>query len=148
MVDFSTLLRKPAGEAKKPPALPIGDYPGVIKSYELGDQNKNKTPYVRFHVSLLGWADSIPESERQADLDLSKRQMRRDYFLTEDALWRLDELLRGIGVKMEGRSYEETLPDAVGAKVVAEVKQYFVTDKNTGQQTGDIGNQIGLLKAS
>src|SRR5260221_4712227 len=142
MVDFSTLLRKPAGEAKKPPALPIGDYPGVIKSYELGDQNKNKTPYVRFHVGLLGWADSIPESERQADLDLSKRQMRRDYFLTEDALWRLDEFLRSIGVKLEGRSYEEALPDAIGASILAEVQQYI------NQTNSEVGNQIGLLKAA
>lgn len=142
MVDFSSLLRKPAGEAKKPPALPIGDYPAVIKSFELGDQNKNKTPYVRFHVGLLGWAESIPESERIAEVDFSKKQMRRDFFLTEDSLYRLDEFLRSVGVRMEGRNYEEVLPDAIGANVLAEVQQYI------NQSNSEVGNQIGLLKAA
>ena len=42
MVDFTSLLKKRAGEAKKPPAYPAADYPGIIKGFELGDANKNK----------------------------------------------------------------------------------------------------------
>jgi len=143
--DFSTLLRKPAGEAKKPPALPpAADYQGIIKGYELGDQNKNKTPYVRFQVGLVGWPDSISAEDRQQDgkaIDLSKRPMRRDFYLTDDALWRLDEFLRALGIDLTGRSYEETLPEATGKSVVVEVQQYI------NQQSGEIGNQIGALTA-
>ena len=143
MPDFSTLLRKPAGEAKKPPALPAGDYPAVIKSHEVGDQNKNRTPYVRFHVGLTGFPDSVSDDERKgadgSPIDLSKKQLRRDYFLTEDALWRLDEFIRSCGVESNGRSYEEVLPELVGASVLAEVQQYM------NQSNNEIGNQIGKL---
>lgn len=138
MADFSQLLRKPAGEAKKPAALPAGDYSGVIKSFEVGDQNKNKTPYIRFQVALTGWPDSVDESDR-GDTDLSKRQMRRDYYLTDDALWRLDEFIKSCGVEPNGRSYEEIVPELMGASVLAEVQQYL------NQTSNEIGNQIGKL---
>ena len=150
MVDFSALLRKPAGQAKKPPALPAGDFPGLIKSHEVGDSNKNKTPYVRFMVQLTGWPADAPaewkdadgNTVQQADFDLSKRQMRRDFYLTDDALWRLDEFLRSCGVVLadDGSTpYEEALPQTVGAPVVAEVQQYL------NKENGEVGNQLGKL---
>lgn len=150
MVDFSALLRKPAGQAKKPPALPVGDFPGRIKSYEVGDSNKKKTPYVRFAAQLTGWPNDQPADWKDADgnpvtqdsFDLSKRQMRRDYYLTDDALWRLDEFARSCGVVMadDGSTpYEEVLPQIVGADVMVEVQQYI------NPETNEVGNQIGKL---
>lgn len=139
MVDFSALLRKPAGEAKKPPALPAGDYPnGVLKGYEIGDNNKNKTPYVRFTVGLSEFPESVDQSDVEG-IDLSKRQFRKDYFLTDDALWRLDDLIRSLGIDPQGRAYEEVLPECVGQPVTVEVQQYM------NQQTNDIGNQVGKM---
>lgn len=135
--DFSQFLRKPAGEAKRPEALAIGDYAGVIKSFEIGDQNKNKTPYVRFH---LGYVAPPPGVDLNG-VDLSKRQARRDFYLTEDALWRLDELIKSCGVSADGRTYEEILPQLVGAPVVMEVQQYM----NEKANPPEIGNQIGRL---
>lgn len=141
MVDFTSLLRKPAGEAKKPAALDAADYPAIIKSFEVGDNNKNKTPYVRFHVTPTGWPGDPQLGEDGKPIDLSKRNLRRDYFLTEDALWRLDEFISALGIDMSGRSYEEVLPELVGTQVTAEVQQYM------NQQNNEIGNQIGALKA-
>ena len=141
MPDFKQLLSRPAGEGKKPQALNAGDYPAIIKSYELGDANKNKTPYVRYHIAYTGWPNGEPQTNEDGEaIDLSKRQGRRDYYLTEDAFWRLDDFLTSHGIDLTGRSYEETLPEAVGKNVIAEVQQYM------NQQTNEIGNQIGALK--
>lgn len=136
MPDFSQFLRKPAGEAKKPPVLPMGDYPGQIKSFELGDQNKNKTPYVRLHLGLTDWASGV---EPLPEVELSKRQFRRDFYLTDDALWRLDELIRSCGAHVEGQSYEESLPNLVGASVLIEVQQ-GMSEKNN-----ELFNQVGKV---
>lgn len=136
MPDFSSLLRKPMAEAKRPPALPVGDYQGVIKSYELGDNNRQKTPYVRFHVGLMGWPDSVAEDERTG-VDLSKKQLRRDFYLTPDADWRLAEFLKSCGVAEQ--SFETGVPEAVGAQVTVEVQQYM------NQTNSEIGNQVGKL---
>lgn len=145
MPDFSKLLNAPAGEAKKPEPLLAGNYPGVIKSFEMGDNNKNKTAYVRFHLGLTGWPEgqdpqTMPSGE---PMDLTKRgQLRKDFYVTEDALWRLDEFLREMGVNLAGRPYAEVLPETVGASVLVEVQQYV------NNNTGDIGNQVGNIKAA
>lgn len=148
MPDFSKLLKAPAGQAKKPSALPIADFPGRIKSYEIGDQNKNRTPYVRFHLALSGWPDSVEESDRMEPgpegprmIDLSKRQLRKDFYLTEDALWRLDAFIRELGIDPQGRTYEEIFPEMSGKDVLVQVQQYL------NQTNNEIGNQTGEVKA-
>jgi hypothetical protein len=65
--------------------------------------------------------------------------MRRDFYLTEDALWRLDDFLRSVGISVEGRSYEEVLPEVIGQPITVEVQQYM------NEQSGEIGNQIGKM---
>lgn len=151
MVDFSQILSRPAGEAKRPPPLPPGDYYGLVKSYELGDNNKNKTPYVRLAIGLNDWPDNsedewthadkdgTSQAVCKADVDLSKRQMRRDYYFTDDALWRLDEFIRSCGIDPRGRSYTEVIPELVGQPVMVEVQQYL------NERNNETGNQIGKL---
>ncbi len=139
--NFSSLLKKPAGEAKRPASVPAGNFPGVIKSYELGDANKNKTPYVRVHTVLTGWDETIPEEDREG-IDLSKRTFRRDYYLTDDSLFRLDEFLGSLGIELAGRAYEETLPEMVGKEVLAEVGHYI------NPSTSEVGNQINKLSGT
>lgn len=151
MADFSQFLRRPSGEAKRPPPLfPADDYQGIIKNHEIGDDNQKKTPYVRFHVGLTAWGASVPASwhyagskgeqieTSQSEIDLSKRQMRRDFYLTDDALWRLDEFLSSCGIQL-GRPYEELLPETTGASVTVQVQQYL------NERSNEVGNQIGKL---
>ena len=148
-VDFSSLLRKPSGQASKPMALPPGDYQGIIKSIEYGDANKNKTPYVRIQLGLIQWPDAVPEEARGQDvngvftpLDLSKRQMRRDFYLTEEAMHRLDTLLRSCGIGGVGeRTYEEVIPELVGQQVLVEVQQQL--NQNTNEVYAQVGKVAG-----
>lgn len=139
MVDFTQLLRKPAGESKRPKALPIGDYPGVVRSWEVGDQNKNRTPYVRFQLVLTEWPDSVSDEDREASevSDLSKRALRKDFYLTEESTWRLDNFIRSCDVDPMNRTYEEVLPQLIGQPVIIHVDHYL------NQQSGDIGNSVG-----
>jgi hypothetical protein len=137
MADFSSLLSKPAGEAKKPPALDAGAYPGIIKSYEVGDNNQKRTPYVRFHWGITGWPGEAQTDESGAVIDLSKRQLRSDFYLTDDALWRLDAFMREVGINMEpGQTYAEVLPTAVGTTATLHIVQEL------NQRTNDTYNTI------
>jgi len=140
--NFAHLLKRPALQAKKPEALPAGTYPAIITKYEFGDNNKNKTPYVRFMVKLTGWANDVPADEQDSSIDLSKRTMRRDFYLTDDSLHRLDDFIRSCGIVGEGKDYEEVLPELMGKDVEVEVQQYM------SEKTGDIGNQIGAIKGA
>ena len=140
--NISSFIKKPAGQAKKPPALPAGNYQYVIKGFETGDNNKNKTPYLRLAIGLLGYGEDIDQSEIDPGIDLSKRQMRKDFYLTDDSLWRLDEFIKTTGIDFEGKDYEEVFPLLVGEQGIAEVQQYM------NQQNNEIGNQIGKLVGS
>lgn len=143
MPDFSSLLSKPAGEAKKPPVLDAGDYPGVIKGYELGESSQKKTPYVQFNVGLTSWPDGVEPQTREdgTAIDLSTKSLNRKMFLTPDALWRLDQMLKDLGIEMSGRSYQDILPETVGTSILVEVRQ------GLNQQTNDLFNEVNNIKA-
>lgn len=145
MPDFTSLLNKPAGQATKPEALNVGDYPGVISGYEMGEaRNEKKTPFVRFGLKLIGWPEGAePQTKKDGSpMEVNGKTLRRDFYLTDDAMWRLDELLRGLGIDLEGKSYLEVLPMTVGSQVLVEVRQYL------NQQTNEVGNEVQGLKAA
>lgn len=144
-MDFSSLLDRNVEDIKRPPALPAGDYPAVIKNKEFGDNNKNKTPYVRFAIGLTGWPEEVDSADRQFDgkpIDLSKKTFRKDYYLTEDSLWRLKDFLEALGLGGGNRKISELIDECIGQPVIAQVEQYI------NQKNSEIGNQIGDLRAA
>ena len=139
MPDMRSLLKKPIGDVKRPPPLPAGDYPARIKGFEIGNRNKNKTDYVRFHLTLVDWPTDLAEEER-GGIELGKRQLKRDFYITDDALWRLTDLIKSCGITyVPGQPIEELVPDLIGQEVTAEVQQYL------SEKTGEIRNQIERL---
>ena len=140
MSNFSELLKKPAFEAKKPEALPAGDYPGIVTNKELGTSQQKNTPYVRYFVQLTEYPEGFPDEDKT--VDLSKRKLRRDFYFTDDALFRLDEFLRSCKVDPgAGKAYEDLLDEPIGASVIAQVKQYM--NKTSGEIQNEIGNLAG-----
>lgn len=120
-VDFKKLLSEPVNEeAKRPPSLPAGTYYGTITKHEVGESANKKTPYIRFFVQLTT-AGEEHDPESLAGVDLMKRQMRRDYYLTEDALYRLHEVMSSCDVSVVGRSLGESLPEMQGKDVIVTV---------------------------
>ena len=137
MPDFATLIKRPAGVAKRPPPMPAFDYPAIITSYEPGKNEKTGNEYIRWHVKVTGWPESLPESARQDhegnEIDFSKRSFRMDMYTTDDALIMLDDFIRSCGVNLpeDGSvTYEEAIPQCIGAQVVASVQQTF-NDKSS-----------------
>ena len=147
MPDFGALLNAPAGVAPKPKALPMGNYPGVIRSHELvaAPEGKNYKTIIRFHVNLTGWADNVSEADKvepdglggTRPIDPTKRQLRRDFY--DSQMFRLDDFIKSCGVVANGRTYAEVLPELTGARVICGVEPYI------SQKTGDEGNQINAI---
>jgi len=119
-VDFSNLLTKPVDTIERPPVLPAGHYFGSVAKYEFGESSQKKTPYLRVHVQLHS-PDADIDPESIAKIDLSKRTLRSDFFLTEDALYRLKDFLISCEVKTEGRTLNEVIPEIINAQVKAQV---------------------------
>jgi hypothetical protein len=139
MVDFSKLLSKPLDDIAKPKPLPVGTYTGVISAYEYKESNnEKKTPYVRFSIKVTGATDDIDSSDLDG-VDVAKKLLRKDFYLTDDAQYRVKEFLESAGISTSGRSLGETIPDAVNLPVLVGVTQ------RSGQDGTEIYNDVNTL---
>lgn len=138
MVDIRSLLSVSADEVKKPPVLPRGTYHGFIEKYEGGESREKKTPYLRVFLKVQSADATIPADQLEG-VDLSKKQFRKDYYLTPDALYRLKEMLDKVGVSTEGRQLAECVPELVMKPVMFEITQRASEDgKELYNDVGDI----------
>lgn len=118
MPDFNALLDADPTSFERPPTLPEGEYLAVIKGSEFGKSAQKQTPYVRFHYSILQALESVPQ-EALADVDLGKAKMRDDFYITEDAMFRLREFFEIIDA-VESNT-RESVNAAIGKNVVITV---------------------------
>lgn len=138
--NFKELLKKPLDTVKRPPALPDGTYYGVVKSYEFGESSNKKTPFVRFHFLAMYGGEDI-EASLLEGIDLSKRDLKKDFYITEDALYRLKEFLAALGHEVDGHNIEDLLPLTPNARVMMAITQRRTEGKE------DIYNDVGEVTA-
>ena len=140
-VDFAKLLSKPLNDVKKPPAWPAGTYLGHVARFEFGDDNQNKTPYARFHIKVTAAGPGLEASELEG-IDLTKgREFRKDFYMTEEADWRLKEFIESCGVPTTGRTFGETVPECANAQVQIEIIQ-----QNSKRNAEELVNFAGEVK--
>lgn len=142
-VDLVKLLSKLLDDVKRPSAWPAGTYLGTISKFEFGDNNKNNTPYARFTVKVTAAGPGLEPSELEG-IDLTKgREFRKDFYLTEDADWRLKEFIESVGVPTAGRTFAETVPECANAQVQLEIIQQNST-KNAEELVNFAGEMKGI----
>ena len=144
-MDLRSLLDVPVDAVKKPSTWPAGLYHGHIEKYEPGESREKKTPFLRVFVRVTRADESVPEDLlKDSDgkpFDLSKRSLRKDFYLTEDAKWRLVEMIQAVGVETEGKSLSGCLPELLNKPVQIEITL-------RGSQDGkELFNEIGSLTA-
>lgn len=140
-VDFSKLLSKPLDTVKKPPPLPQGNYEGVIAKYEFGDNNTNKTPYARFEITVTAPGEDIDHAQLPEGVEFPlKRKFRQDFYLTDEADWRLKEFIESLGINTSGRTFAETVPETLNLPVVAHMVQ-----QNSTKDPSEMVNFLGSI---
>lgn len=138
--DFKSLLRKPIDSVVKPKALPAGTYRGRVKTFEFKESKEKKTPFVQFNVQVVSATDEV-EPDSLAGIDLSKKLLRKDYYITDDALWRLREFIESVtGPIPSGSTLDEYLPQTLHADVLVAVTQRLAQDGS-----GDIFNDVSRM---
>lgn len=151
MNDPTSLLRPSARATLPPPVIPADIYPGVIKSYEI-NQSANGNPLLRLPVGLLDWPETIPHEDRfqrgpegeEIPIDLSRKQLRKDFFLTNAAYFRLENFLVSMGFTIQtdaagNKDYETPVSQLIGQKVGVEVQRIL------SQRTNEFINVVGEL---
>ena len=132
-VDFKTLLSTPVESAERPKPRPAGTYNGVIEKFQFDKSRQKLTPYVRFSLTAISPGPGIDQVALQDAGPIDKWKPHRDYYLTNDALYRLRELIESCGISTSGRSFNETIPELKGKPVVLTVVLANSTNETTGE---------------
>lgn len=122
MVDFKLMLSKPAESVEKPKPLLPATYTGVISQREYGESAKKKTPYVRFTMRITGVGEGVDATILDG-VDLSKKQLKKDYYLTPDAEYRVVEFSESCGNTRQGRTLAEMIEMCMTKPVIIGVIQ-------------------------
>lgn len=124
-IDFSNILSAPLDNVKKPPVKPAGTYHGVLKAYKFDKSSQKKTPFVRYTIGEVTAGADIEHSALEG-VDLPKWSPTVDFYLTEDAAYRLKDFLLSLGIPQT--TFNEMIPQAVNMPVTFVAEIQFRTD--------------------
>lgn len=118
--NFQDLLNQPVEEVVRPKPLPVGTYVWTIGDYKFDKSTKKQTDFVQFTLTPSMPLDDVDQEELSAALGdkvLTDKGQKVDFYLTGDAIWRLDEfLLEHVGTE-KGLTRAEQIASTKGMQV-------------------------------
>lgn len=147
-VNFKELLSTPVTSAERPKPRPAGQYMGVISAFKFDESRQQKTPFVRLSLKSVQPGQGITADEAtfkrlEEAGGCDKWSVSKDYYLTEDAKYRLRELMESCKLRVEGRSFMEVIPELVNQPVVFDVTEESFERKD---DTTGVGNRVGDMR--
>lgn len=145
---FESILDQRADEVERPKPLPAGTYDVLVKGMpEHGKSSKQQTPFVRFTYALVAAGDDVDADElaelltnaKGETVAISERSIRDTYYTTPDALFRLIDTLKNMGIDLDNKTVRAALdetPNAslrilVGHRASEDGEQVFAEVKRT-----------------
>lgn len=145
--DFSNLLSQPADTFKRPPTKPPGTYSATIAGFKFDKSSQKGTPLVRFTFNNVQPGEDIApdqlNDEEGKPIEFQKWTPTIDFYITQDALFRLSEFLASLGINIAGRGINELLPETRNLPVLLTVSM-----KPNQDNTGFINRVENVIAAS
>jgi hypothetical protein len=138
---FRQLLTQNTDTVERPRALAAGHYIGLIKGFEFGVSSKKQTPYLRVLLTPTEETDDVLVDANEG-MDLSRRELRADYYITPASLYRLSDMLDAVLGKTAGRSFDERIPELRGAQVM------FNVTVRESEDGAPLFNDVGTIVAN
>jgi hypothetical protein len=136
--NFSSILDESPTEVERPKPLPVGTYLCIVAGQPVYDKSTKKgTPYVEFTLRPLAAESDVDEDELAEAGGLDNKSLRATFYLTEDAVYRLDEFHQHCGIDLEDEASRRQRNDEV---VNAQVR--VVVNHGTSQDGTRIYAQI------
>lgn len=138
---FRSLLSQPTDAVERPRAIADGHYIGEITRHEFGVSRQKQTPFVRFFIVPHEETEDVPEGANDG-LVLTRRELRRDFYITPNSLYRLSDMLDAVLGKASGRSFDERIPETRNARVLFQVTHRDSEDGT--EQYNEVGTIVGV----
>ena len=98
--NFQSILGQSPTEVVRPPLLPIGTYLCTVGEWESGASYKKKTPFVKFSLKPISPLEDVDEAAIAELGGLEGKRLSITFYVTEDAVFMLDEFHQNCGVDM------------------------------------------------
>lgn len=142
MATLRELMTQPTDTYERPKALPEGHYKCTILGYEFQKSRQKQTDFVRVALKIDGIGDDI-DATAVDGIDLTRRELRKDYFILLQTMYRFGDFLDAVLGKQPGKNADERLPDIKGASVLAQV-----TQRPADNDPETIYNDVGTIVAA
>jgi hypothetical protein len=127
-MDFTSLLSKNIDNVERPKPLPIGSYQFQIARYEFGESREKKTPFIRFFNRPAQPMDDV--DTELLPPNWNEREVRLDFYLTDEAIYRLKDFLEHLGLRISGRTFDTVIPETLNGMFVGYIS-HDVRGENT-----------------
>jgi len=131
---FEEILNLPASAIKPPEALPVGTYHAMVDGpLAPGKSSKKQTDLFTVKFKILSPMEDV-DAAKAAEQQVTGKVITSDYYVTEDAVWRLRELLvdhLGIAPKNgsgQEKKLKELIAEAPGQQVLVNLKHEATQD--------------------
>jgi hypothetical protein len=118
--------------------MPVGDYVVVVTGQPRQDKSaKKQTPFVEFTYKVLEAMDSVDTDQLDEWLTnkkgekkkLSEVTIKDTYYLTENSLWRLTDMLKAAGLDTESdMSLGQLIEEAPGNQLIVTMRHESFQD--------------------
>ncbi len=135
---FSDILNTKASDVERPAAMPVGDYVVVVTGQPRQDKSaKKQTPFVEFTYKILEAMESVDEEQLDDWLTNKKGEKKKltevtikdTYYLTENSLWRLTDMLKAAGLDTESdMSLGQLIEEAPGNQLIVTMRHESFQD--------------------
>lgn len=134
MVDFASILNKPAESIKKPPPMPVGTYlcmvNGPHKQKEVNDK-----PIIEIPMKTIQAQPDVTDLEALALCGGMGKIISNDFWMVDNdgnaSDWALLKFLEHtLGIEKTGKSLSQMLSESPGKQCLVNVQHRIYTDKN------------------
>lgn len=131
--NFASILDEAPTEIERPKPLPVGTYVCVVAGQPVYDKSSKKsTPFVQFTLRPIAAGEDVDADELAEMGGFDGKTIRATYYLTEDAVFRLDEFHQHCGIDItNAASRRQRNEEVVNAQVNAVIRHRMSED---GQQ--------------
>lgn len=117
--NFASILDESPTEVSAPLPLPQGTYHCVVQGLPRYDKtSKKQTDFVEFTLKPIAAEEDVDPNELDEVGGLDGKTIRAQFFITEDAVYRLDEFHEHCGVDLnDGQTRRQRSEAVVNAEV-------------------------------
>jgi hypothetical protein len=141
--DLAAMLATNADDIERPKPVAAGTYAATILGMEFGVSAEKKTPRVRYFFSNLIPDVDVPNGAN-SEIDFSRKTLRTDFWLTNDALYRVQDFCIACGVAVEHRQLGDYLPEAQGKQIKIHVVQRINQRKPSDPPFNEIDDYLPI----